>query len=496
MSLEQRLTATISGHLDQETTEVLVSTLLGSGIAPHVVELLEELKTNSTKLSAVAVETLPEFLRRCDPQTVVPWLDLAICLAAASGATTLKYFRESPLILGVVDSPDRRQEILAAALELADDGSEVAPNCAFEFFRKAPELLMIDPAIPLREWGQIGLDLARWDFVLGIEFFRESPKIAEVLTLEHVRPWVGFGMKLIMENSLGKPDYVGTMEFIRASPALLGILSDQKMRARVVDIGSTLADRSPEAALIMIAEIPYLLNALPTESWRTKVLQYGSLLADRDDQVTLQYFRRCPEIVSMIGGSEGDQTPFEEWFRGGMEVLELSQEGARAYFSLETTKALASIEQAINGIPLRQVARSLQFFAQMICGESIRVESLPTPQNPPVGELPGGTLAHGTREESKSKWGLTMRATFNPQLKVLTVPALINQFPTKEENLRCYTVMTAHEVGHLEFGTYRVNLQMLSELVQKVRQRYGHSDDDSFIGISNLFDYYPQSGII
>ncbi|MEC4673978.1 MAG: VWA domain-containing protein, partial [Nitrospirota bacterium] len=57
-------------------------------------------------------------------------------------------------------------------------------------------------------------------------------------------------------------------------------------------------------------------------------------------------------------------------------------------------------------------------------------------------------------------------------------------------------VMTAHEVGHLEFGTYRVNLQMLSELAQKVRQRYGHGDDASFIGISNLFDYYPQSGII
>ena len=496
MSLADRLTTILSGHLDRKTTESLISALMASGKAPQVVELLEELKTSSTKLSAVAVETLPEFLRRCDPHTVVPWLDLAVGLAAASGATTLKYFRESPLILGVVDSPDRRQRILAAALELADAGSEVAPNCAFEFFRKAPELLIVDPETQLDEWGQIGLDLARWDFVLGIEFYRESPNIAEVLALEHVRSWVRFGMKLITENSLGKPDYVGTLEFIRASPALLGILPDQEMRAHVVNIGSTLADRSPETALLMMAEAPHLLNALPTDTWRTKVLQYGGLLADRDDQATLQYFRRCPEIVSLMQGSDCEQTPFEEWFRGGMEILELSQEGARAYFSLETAKALVSVEQAINGVPLRQVARLLQFYAQMICGESIRVESLPTPQTSQAGGLHDPASSNEAGGDLQATGVLTMRATLDPDNKILSVPALINQFPTREENLRWYTVMTAHEAGHLEFGTYRVDLRSLSELVREVRHRYGHADGEAVVTIRNLFDFYPQSGII
>lgn len=496
MSFQQRLTVTLSGHLDQKTSESLVFTLMESGVAPQVVELLDELNASSTKLATLAVETLPEFLRRCDPQTVVPWLDLAICLASASGATTLKYFRESPLILGVVDSTLQRQSILTAALELADAESEVAPNCAFEFFRKAPELLLVDPATPLDEWGQIGLDLARWDFVLGIEFFRECPKIAEVLPLEHVRAWVGFGMKLITENSLGKPDYVGTLEFIRASPALLGILSDPEMRARVVNIGSTLADRSPETAILMMAELPHLLNALPTHTWRTKVLQYGGLLADRDDQVTLHYFRRCPEIVSVIHGAESDHAPFEEWFRGGMEVLELSQEGARAYFALETAKALVSVEQAINGVPLRQVARSLQFFAQMIGDESIRIESLPNPPIQPMGNLPVRLPSHGTDKELTFTLALAGRATLNPHNKVLSLPALINQFSTKEENLRCYTVMTAHEVGHLEFGTYQVDLGSLSALIHDVRQRYGHEEEEAIVGIRHLFDYYPQPGII
>jgi len=496
MSVSKQLRAEFSAHLTPETMESVISALVMSGVAPQVGELLDELKASSNKLCQVAVETLPEFLRRCDPLMVVPWLDLAICLGAASGATTLKYFRESPFLLGVVDSIDRRRDIVTAALELADSGSDVAPNCAFEFFRKAPELLLVDASTSLEEWGQIGLELARWDFVLGIEFFRECPRVAESIPLMHVRPWVSFGMKLITENSLGKPDYVGTLEFIRASPGLLRLLPSPELRARVVNIGSTLADRSPETALTFITEAPHLLNALPSEGWQTKVLQYGSLLADRDDQVTLQYFRRCPEIVTINNGAVEDFTPLEEWFRGGMEVLDFSPEGARAYFSLETAKALASVEQSTKGVALRQVARALQFFAQMICDEDIRIQSLSNPNAMPVlaGSDPLG--AHAPGNESSSPLQSLMRASLNPQTHILSLPAFINQFPTKEENLRCYTVMTAHEVGHLEFGTYRVPWESLFELIQEVKRRYSGPVEQPCRKLSDFFELYPQSGII
>ena len=45
---------------------------------------------------------------------------------------------------------------------------------------------------------------------------------------------------------------------------------------------------------------------------------------------------------------------FEAWFTAGMEVLAYSVEGARAYFALESQKALTSVEAALSGVPLRR----------------------------------------------------------------------------------------------------------------------------------------------
>ena len=51
-----------------------------------------------------------------------------------------------------------------------------------------------------------------------MEYIRQIPSIAPVLMPEVVRPWVRFGMKLIVDNSLGKPDYLGRWSFTGRVP--------------------------------------------------------------------------------------------------------------------------------------------------------------------------------------------------------------------------------------------------------------------------------------
>ncbi len=495
--LEQRLFEILANRLDSSTARQLVTVMAQAGVAVHLLELLSELREISEKLMQEAIGALPEVHHRCGPDTLVPWLDLAISLAGSSGATTLKYIRESPRLLGILDTPVLRQHVLVVALEVADGDSEFASNCAFEFFRKAPELLMVVAHTELQAWADIGLELAEWNYVLGIEFFRESPKVAEVLHQDQVRAWVGFGMKLMTQNSLGKPDYLGTLEFFRSSPAILGDLPEATLRTAVVSMGSVLADRSPHAALTFLADAPHLLRSIPTPEWRLKVLQYGGLLAERDAEVALEYLRRCPDVLGLVHGGESHEA-FEAWFRGGMEILDYSAEGARAFFRLETGRALASLEKAMSGVPLRQVARSLKLFGNMLCGEDIRIESLPDPVSlsratphslgSPHPELGG---AEGTPD-------LVGRAKVSSDGKTLYLPALVNRFPTRQENLRFYTVMTAHEIGHLEFGTYRIDLGRLQGLAQTVRGRYSSNTEGvpPVATLADLFDLYPHKGVI
>src|SRR5213594_2434993 len=477
-SAQAKLVARLEGHLDQSTAADLVEAMVQPTGPPDVpamvIELLNELQGASSKAAQGAMEALPELRRRVGLDLVVSWLDLGVALAGSSGTAAMKYVKESPLILGLIQPIATRARVLTLALELADSD----PNVALDFFRKAPELLTVLSAEELAGWAEVGVELARFDYVLGIEFFRQSPLVARVIPLEQVRAWVGFGMKLITQNSLGKPDYLGTLEFFRTSAAILGDVERPVVRRQVIAVGSILADRDPAPAISFLAESPTLLRRVPSAGWQLRLLQYGALVAERDAEAALAYLRRCPEVLALLGTASDLQRKFEDWFRGGMEIVDYSIEGARAYFSMETKKALASVEQAMSGVPLRQVARSLKLFAQGLCGIEVTIQSLPE------------TISHGEPAKEPA------RATVSPDGQVIALPTLLSRYPTRDENIRLYTVMTAHEAGHLEFGTYSLQLSQLADLIAEVRSRYGRPDRQQVATLAQVFALYPQPGLI
>ncbi len=467
--MNKQLAARLAQGLGEAAASQLAGEMERAGRTAEVLTLLDELRAVSVKAAAGAAEALPELQRRSGLSDIVAWLDLGVALGGSSGAAALRYFKDSPLVLGLLD-PAMRRVALSLALELAEDD----PNVALEFFRRTPELLTVLPASDLCAWAEACAELARVEYVLGIEFVRQVPAVAQALPFELIRPWIRFGMKLVTQNSLGKTDYVGTLEFFRTSPAILGDVAGP-VRAGVVDVGSVVADRSPELAIDFLAESPALLRRLPSVDWQLKVIRYAPLVAERDAEAAVNYMRRCPEIIALLGETPETPVKFEQWFKGGMEVLEFSSDGGRAYFALATQKALASVAQAMSGVPLRQIARSLKLFAQGLCGTDVAIQSLPETLEP--GKEPP-------------------RATVSTDGRIIFLPSLLRRYPTREENIRLYTVMAAHEAGHLEFGTYDLSLGTLDDVIAAVRDRYGRAGQSHPRTLQDVFSLYPQPGVI
>lgn len=477
--LTERLTDPLGRATAIELVEALAKSVRRSDSVQAALVLLDELEKISPKVARCAIEAFPELMRRGCLDHAVPWLDLGIAIAGSSGAAAMKYFKESPLLLRAVEPDSARAHVLGVALEW----TEQDPNVGLELFRVAPELTRVLPADQLRAWGEIGAELACVDYVVGIEFIRQSPQVARVLRPGDLRAWVAFGMKLIAQNSLGKTDYLGTLEFFRTSPTILGDLDDYAVRQAVVALGSLLADRSPDAAIAFLAEAPALMRRLPDLDWRLRVLQYGALVGERDAEAALAYLRRAPELAVLIGDVSDAGIKFETWFKAGMETLAYSVEGGRAYFALETVKALASAEQAMSGVPLRSVARSLKLFAKALCGTDVTIRALPE--------------SGGIDKEP-------VRATVGDDERSIALPAILRRCAAQEENIRLYHVMTAHEAGHLEFGTYSLNVRALADLVEEVHRRYGRESrgmpEEPVApvpqNLGQLFDLYPQPGLI
>jgi hypothetical protein len=309
----QRLKGLLFEQLDVTTAQGLFDQLAEAQCQGSVLELLDELEEISSKVHGEAISALGEVGRRGCLASVVPWLDLGITLAQASGALGLRYFKESPTILGFLDRAHQRDELLAQVLELADGPSESAPQCAYEWFKVLPQLSQDHSLEDMQQWASVGMELAGWNYILGNEFFRESPAIARAIPLTAAKDWIGFGMKLMVQNSLGKPDYVGTLEFFRTSPHLFLEVPEPDVKQWIIDLGSNLADRSPEQAIAFLAEAPAVLARLPSQEWKIRVLKFGLLVVDQDPVTALTYFRRVPEVVGLQSQSE-DTAVFDAWF--------------------------------------------------------------------------------------------------------------------------------------------------------------------------------------
>jgi len=470
LSVHNRLRSRLTPEVGIPAADKLLDRLAEAVGAPqgvlHMSALLDELEEVSAKAAHAAIEALPELDRCAGLSEVIPWLDMGIALAESSGATALRYFKQSPAIIGLIDGTESRRTVLATALELAErDG-----NVAWEYLRVAPNILQSVPLEDVPRWLEFGIDLVTVDVVVGLEYIRQIAQVASVIPVAEAGRWLSFGMKLVTPNTLGKPDYLAAIEFMRTSPSILGDIEHPAVRTRAMALGVLLAEDSPEWGVTWLTESPGLLRALPSMDRQVTALQYGALLAERDAEAALHYFRRCPEVMNLIGDGPQAGSRFETWFTAGMEVLAYSREGARAYFAVESLKALASVEQAMSGMPLRQIAKKVKLFVQGLCGTDVTVTALP-----------------------ESSATTDARAVVSGDGRTIGLPAVLRRYATAEENERLYMVMAAHEAGHLEFGTYRLRLESLGDVCEKVRGRYGHPEAEIPNTLAALFQRYPHA---
>lgn len=471
--LSQRLTALLAEDLEREAAANLAGRLAGSGQGPAVLELLAELGESSRKASAAAIEALPHMLDILPSGELVSWIDLVVTLSERSGAIAMKLCRESPALLRDLPASSRAAA-LAMTLELAEQDAPMA----YEGLLRAGGVIAAAGAGALPAWAQIGADLTKWDGVLGIEYFRRGPDILRVLAVDDLKPWAGVSVKLVTPNSLGKPDYMAALAFFRTSPALLGDLASPAVRRRVLTLSNQLADRSPELAIEFLGESPGLLRRIRESAWQERVLQYGVLVAEQDAAAALAYLRRAPEVIELA--DSGSPAPpsvmmdrFDKWYRGGMEILGFNPEAARAYFAIETRKALEALEEAASGVALRSVARMLKLFAEGLSGQPVTIR--------PFDEGGGGAAPQARASSDDA---------------MIFLPARIRRYPSKEDNLRLYKVRTAHEAGHLEFGTYALPMARLADLAAQASLRYGRAAATPPASLDEFFRLYPNPPLI
>ncbi len=403
-----------------------------------LIELLQELIGQSKKTASAGLRRWESASMQLSPSELLSWVDLGTALASHSATTAIKYFQDSLPWLGPL-SHSQRQAVFKTALDLTDHNYGVV----LDFLAACPQALAVLPLDSLDIWLQPGLQLSEADLVLAVEYFRISPALLSLLSAQDLPRWVDLGMRLVVPNQFGKPDYLAAIEYFRLSPEIFSSVMPFELRSTFLELGLKLASHSAPLTLEYIRQGPGIISSLSSPEIRRVVLEHALRLADVRIEVVGDYLKQAPQILAMVNDSISD---FENWVKTGHRLLTQSSaqggsgglERAKAYFNQRSKTGQETTERLIGGIALSQVARVLKLYAEGLSGRHVLIrssasggEDLPRPPDPPHADKAG---------------------------RAIYLPERIRLFAEPEDNFRFYKVATLHEIGHLEFGTYDLDV--------------------------------------
>jgi hypothetical protein len=144
-----------------------------------------------------------------------------------------------------------------------------------------------------------------------------------------------------------------------------------------------------------------------------------------------------PEVLGQLAASD-----IEVWVARGLAVWRENRDGGLAYFATESQASQSELAALGRVAYLPHVQGVLRLYASALTGRSLRVR--------PLTELPVAFRSG-------------MRQFPTTDGEAIYLPTKVERFDTRERNFQMLLVMTAHQAGYVEFGTFSFALDSLND---------------------------------
>nr|MCS5643576.1 hypothetical protein [Dehalococcoidia bacterium] len=122
---------------------------------------------------------------------------------------------------------------------------------------------------------------------------------------------------------------------------------------------------------------------------------------------------------------------------------------AIAYFKLESSNSQEILDSLSSSIELSRVREIIQMYCLALTGHSIDVQASQQLADKNIGWFQG---------ELPTTEGTT-----------IYMPAVINRYASKDENFGFFKVISTHQIGHIEFGSFAFDFNVPSNLFEDLR---------------------------
>ncbi len=298
---------------------------------------------------------------------------------------------------------------------------------AAAYFEVSPEVLSLTGLSEFQEWCALMQTLVRTAEATALECMRQSPQ-----RLEKIPPLARLNA-LSLVHTLARHAPPTAAEVFKTLPGALQAVSSA-LRDRLLDLALRVGETAPQHLDRLLKAMSRLMPGLPEGAQNLLLGQcLGVVLLDAEAATLL-----CEHLPKVLGHLVVQHV--EAWVSRGLARLRDNREGGLAYFSLESQAS--QIELATLGCIsyLQHVQGILRLYASALAGQCLSVR--------PLAELPPA-LRSGLRQFPTTDG------------ETIFLPERTDRFASREQNLRLFLVMTAHQAGYLEFATFGFTLETL-----------------------------------
>ncbi|MBM3941436.1 MAG: VWA domain-containing protein [SAR202 cluster bacterium] len=361
------------------------------------------------------------------------WARCGTYLSQDSPTLAVAFFHSSPSIVG-----NLRPQYIPRWAGLGRSlykGTWKSSTLAAKFFEVSPDLIR---------------SLPFWDvevFVSLIEAlsYKSYDVAVECLALgKDVLPAMGREREafLSMTRSLAEGSWREVKTCLELAPRTLQQLEDAQT-GRFLKLGERLAKMGLRDTARFLADGTQAL-AQVTPSAQGHILDLSELLISVAPEAVPAFLKSLENVLGRITLNQLDT-----WFQQGAQLLKENRESGIAFFKVESNTSEALLETLSSSLELERVKGVIRLYCRALSGSPIEVMN--------------------TKELVRKNIGWVDEDTASTDGTKVFLPPVVDHYLSKDENFAWFKVVSTHQVGHLEFGSFQFQFEKPAALFENRR---------------------------
>ena len=431
------------------------------------------LKTFPPDVKDQFVKSMPHLEEHLTDEQFQSWVDSGVQIASQSNSSwdiTVNLFRVSPIIIGLL-KPDDFMKWVSAGENLATQ----YPMLGTAYFSSSPSVLQHLEAVHISDWANLGANLYKGTWKSGTlsnRFFESSGDLLEHLNFEQLSRFVGF------IDILAKHSYDLSSECLSLALRLFPLVGDDKdsfislslnlvetgwrqlkafydaslkslpkiassQRKRFLDLSERLHTSGVPNMPNTILEISQALQLIDKQDHR-QILDIADPLIDLHPILFPEFIKSSPVVLNKVSFDK-----LSSWCEECKTLLDTNPDGAMAFFKIESARSEKFLEDISSGVEFSTISNLIELYCRALAGEEINLAD--------------------SRELVEKNIGWVAADSPTTEGSAVYLPEAVDRYPKKAENFLWYKVVSTHQVGRMEFGSFRFNFYGASNRFDNLR---------------------------